>query len=142
MSFFTPYLRWRHSKGFGVHSPYAFSLVNDVVRPGIYHFYSYLEIDNHLKGKERHDGRLFNLIKFTLRLMIFLKSKRLVTPKKTRLAEISSKSLKIPWVVADEKNFRFLPGDIFLIEKPECDIHLIKEAIEKKNSGVCPLSGK
>ena len=40
------YLRWRHSKGFGVHSPFAYNLVTTVVRPGIYGYYGYDDIES------------------------------------------------------------------------------------------------
>ena len=35
------YLRWRHSHGFGVHSPYAYHIVTGVIRPGDYGYYGY-----------------------------------------------------------------------------------------------------
>lgn len=74
------YLRWRHSRGFGVHSPFAYSIVKGVVNPGNgYAFYGYADIDNCMsrpgfKGypRLRHDARLL------LRLMVFLRTRRLL----------------------------------------------------------------
>lgn len=44
------YRRWRHGRGFGVHSPYAFRMVNDVLRlPPDYAYYAYDDI-----ARERH----------------------------------------------------------------------------------------
>ena len=44
------YKRWRHTRGYGVHSPFAYSLVKEVVRPGRkYGHYGYEEIDNSLE---------------------------------------------------------------------------------------------
>lgn len=41
------YKRWRHTRGYGVHSPFAYSVVERVVRrPRNYAFYAYEEIDN------------------------------------------------------------------------------------------------
>lgn len=38
--------RWRHSRGFGVHSPYAYRLVCDVVRPNPrYGYYGYHDVE-------------------------------------------------------------------------------------------------
>lgn len=39
------YLRWRHSRGYGVHSPFAYNLVTMVVSPGKYGYYGYAAID-------------------------------------------------------------------------------------------------
>lgn len=37
--------RWRHSRGFGVHSPFAFRFITEVLcLPEIYGYYSYLDI--------------------------------------------------------------------------------------------------
>lgn len=33
MSIFEHYRRWRHSRGFGVHSPFAYSIVRDALHP-------------------------------------------------------------------------------------------------------------
>lgn len=41
------YKRWRHTRGYGVHSPFAYMIVREVVRPGRdYGYYAYSEIDN------------------------------------------------------------------------------------------------
>lgn len=43
------YKRWRHSRGYGVHSPYAFRLVTDVFRSKRgYAYYGYHELENKL----------------------------------------------------------------------------------------------
>lgn len=39
------YRRWRHSHGFGVHSPFAYRFITEVLcLPKVYAYYSYLEI--------------------------------------------------------------------------------------------------
>ncbi len=45
-SFLTlPYLRWRHGKGYGIHSPFAYRFITEVLRlPKLYGYYSYLYI--------------------------------------------------------------------------------------------------
>lgn len=45
MSLAARYKRWRHGRGFGVHSPYAYRMVTDVLRlPRTYAYYDYAEI--------------------------------------------------------------------------------------------------
>lgn len=40
------YKRWRHTRGYGVHSPFAFRIVNEVIRePRGYRYYGYDETD-------------------------------------------------------------------------------------------------
>lgn len=40
------YKRWRHGRGFGVHSPFAYFMVKEVVRPARgYDYYGYKDID-------------------------------------------------------------------------------------------------
>lgn len=64
------YKRWRHTRGFGVHSPFAFELVTTVVRPGSrYAHYGYEDIDNSiarpsLPGSRRHARMLLRLAAF------------------------------------------------------------------------------
>lgn len=75
---FQKYLRWRHSKGYGVHSPYAYRFVCDVLNPEEYGFYAYHEIDHEFliaKGKHELDAKNLKLL---YRIIIFLNSKRMV----------------------------------------------------------------
>lgn len=116
MNLWKNFLMWRHSKGFGVHSPYAFRFVNDVLRPGIYKYYSYQEIERLVNESERRNYRFLNLVKFSIRLAVFLNTKRIVTPFDSRLAEITAKSLNLSLVVADKiKGFEFQEGDLILL---------------------------
>lgn len=40
-----PYLRWRHTHGFGVHSPYAYKLVTTVLNPRGVTYYGYAAVE-------------------------------------------------------------------------------------------------
>ena len=56
------YKRLRHSKGFGVHSPYAFMLVGQLLNCP-YRYYAYDDIEGYLLNQPdsrrlRHDARL------------------------------------------------------------------------------------
>lgn len=66
------YKRWRHTRGYGVHSPFAYSLVKGVVRPGrAYRWYGYQAIEQSLltqsSAKIRKEARML------LRLAAFLR---------------------------------------------------------------------
>lgn len=70
------YVRWRHSRGYGVHSPFAYDLVDRAISPGNYAYYGYSAIDRTLLSpmtvsypRERHDARLL------LRILVALKTK-------------------------------------------------------------------
>ncbi len=58
------YRRWRHTRGFGIHSPHAYQLIKRAVSPGYgYSWYGYSAIESSLeKNKEilpcRRDARL------------------------------------------------------------------------------------
>lgn len=51
------YKRWRHSRGFGVHSPFAYNLVTNAIRPGAYSYYGYDLIDDILLDPNTPTGR-------------------------------------------------------------------------------------
>lgn len=74
------YRRLRHTYGFGVHSPFAYSLVTDVVRPGRgYAFYGYEDIDatfgsRVLPGVRREARMLLRLAAFIRPREVFLPS--------------------------------------------------------------------
>lgn len=117
MSLWNAYLRWRHSKGFGVHSPYAYKFVTNVIRLRHYGFYSYHEIDSHLSSKEIHDYRFLKLIRFTIRLVNFLNTRRIITPSPgSRLAEVTALAVDKEFIVIkDSDNFMFQNGDLLII---------------------------
>lgn len=124
MSVWNAYLRWRHSMGFGVHSPFAYKFVTDVLRPGDYGYYAYGKIGEQLKGPEKYDAGLILYVKFLIRLAIFLKTGRIITLPDCRAPEIAAKALNISFEnlsldYSSEKSpkaFEFLKNDLFIIE--------------------------
>ncbi|MDE5794553.1 MAG: hypothetical protein K2I08_07525 [Muribaculaceae bacterium] len=70
--------RWRHTRGYGVHSPLAFLIVKECVRPDRkYGFYSdaYLEFEYHEDRKGLRNAKL------ALRLINLLRPKRVWIPE-------------------------------------------------------------
>ena len=102
-----------------MHSPYAYRFVKDVLRPGEYGYYAYQEIIRYLKDKEHHDYRFISLVKFTIRLVLFLGAKRIVSSSDhSRIAEVVSKSLSLPWVKRSRsKDFKFRDYDLFICDE-------------------------
>ncbi len=74
------YLRWRHRRGFGVHSPFAYDIVTTAINPGSYGYYGYEEIDRILLSAAEYGGALRKDAKLLLRLLIHLRSRRLLLP--------------------------------------------------------------
>lgn len=72
------YRRLRHTYGFGVHSPFAYRLVKEVVRPGNVAWYGYNDIDAAMSGafdrKVRREARML------LRLACFLRPESIFIP--------------------------------------------------------------
>ncbi|MBD5291574.1 MAG: hypothetical protein HDS24_05880 [Bacteroides sp.] len=66
MEIFRRYLRWRHSRGFGVHSPYAFRIIERVIRPGGAARYGDARIRYAMQGAPRRWG---NYARMLLRLV-------------------------------------------------------------------------
>lgn len=66
----TAFQRWRHSHGYGVHSPFGYQLVTRVIRPGHVAYYGYADIDHALSGP--HIGRLRREARMLLRLAAML----------------------------------------------------------------------
>lgn len=60
------YKRWRHTRGYGVHSPTAYTLVREVISQP-YQFYGYAEIEAALAG-HKHAARLERFCRLVLRL--------------------------------------------------------------------------
>lgn len=124
------YKRWRHSRGYGVHSPFAYKFVTDVLRPGPYGYYSYHDIEPNLKGMEIHDYKLIRKIKFVIRLANLLKSRRIISACGSRLGEVASLALRLPSVEGGKENQIFSPRDLYLIEKTT-EVPILNDAIEK-----------
>ncbi|MDE6296985.1 MAG: hypothetical protein K2L89_03980 [Muribaculaceae bacterium] len=74
------YKALRHTYGFGVHSPFAFNLVKDVVRPGRgYEWYGYEDIDAAINSR-RAGYKIERQAKMFLRLLSFLNPGSLFLP--------------------------------------------------------------
>ncbi len=79
------YKRWRHTRGYGVHSPFAYSLVKSVVHPGRgYAYYAYEEIDNSMEGTSLPHSRRESRI--LLRLSAFLNVRSAFLPNDERIS--------------------------------------------------------
>ncbi len=69
--------RWRHTRGYGVHSPLAFRIVKDCIYPDSkYAFYS----DSYLDFEYHEDRRNLKIAKMTIRLVNLLRPKRIWMP--------------------------------------------------------------
>ncbi|MDE6481155.1 MAG: hypothetical protein K2L45_12900 [Muribaculaceae bacterium] len=69
--------RWRHTRGYGVHSPLAFRIVKECVRPDKkYGFYS----DAYLDFEYHEDRKGLRYAKLALRLINLLRPKRVWIP--------------------------------------------------------------
>lgn len=74
------YKRLRHTYGFGVHSPFAFRMVKDVVRPGRgYGWYGYEDIDAAM-NMHRGSLKIERQAKMFHRLLAFLSPESLFLP--------------------------------------------------------------
>lgn len=76
------YRRWRHTRGYGVHSPFAYEVVKGAVRPGKpYRYYAYEDIDNALESDNRRRYR--REARLLLRLAAFLGARSAFIPQHT-----------------------------------------------------------
>lgn len=117
--------RYRHSRGFGVHSPYAFQFVNDVVKPGDYGYYAYDALDDFpaLPPRATRDIRWF------VRLSVFLKTKRIIVfqaefPEIKITSEILGLDFTTLPAVSEMSSG---PEDLFIVE----DSFISEDTVEK-----------
>lgn len=113
------YKRWRHSRGYGVHSPFAYNLVDQVIRANRkYSYYGYEDIEDCLKKvpaqerkRLRHDARL------VYRLMVFLKTYGLFISedKYDIYTTIANRHVIAYGVIGKLEDPFFHPGDLYLI---------------------------
>ncbi|MCH5224833.1 MAG: hypothetical protein J1D77_02495 [Muribaculaceae bacterium] len=111
------FLRWRHSKGFGVHSPYAYRFVTEVLRPGNYGYYAYREIEGTTREKEKNSLNFIRHVRFLIRLAIFLNIKRIIVNISCQEAELAARALNITYQIAETpEKTDFQSHDLLLIE--------------------------
>lgn len=107
------YLRWRHSRGYGVHSPFAYRFVTDVLQPGNYGYYAYHIADNMAASPKYDAWRYRKEIYFLIRLFIFLGVGRvMVSGLKSAALEIAAKSVGIPCVTT---KLNLHPKDLLVV---------------------------
>ena len=129
------FLRKRHSKGFGVHSPYVFSFVNDVVNPKRYGYYAYdlLEESTEISSRITSDARWY------VRFLVFLEVRRILAlPYPSESLELAANSLKLPvHVLSPSDNPEYKENDVLIVTAPECKEDILVKAIE---SGISVLA--
>ena len=133
MNLWKGYIRWRHSRGYGVHSPYAYRFITDVLKPGIYGYYAYNLLPSLSKGQSIDSGKFYKEAKFLIRLAIFLSIKRIISyGKRLPEAQIAAKALKILYYGCDgHAEVRFKRGDLLIIpENHSLPSIIIEKAIE------------
>ncbi|MCH5226967.1 MAG: hypothetical protein J1F16_04020 [Muribaculaceae bacterium] len=132
MSLSKAYLRWRHSKGFGIHSPYAYRFVTDVLRPGRYGLYSYEKIDSLLRDNSYSNHSIKRWVRFIVRLAVFLKSSRIVSNRAASvMSKVAAKALNIHYTApTNPDKFKFKEGDLFITEGGETEASLLDSAIK------------
>lgn len=123
------YLRWRHSRGFGVHSPYAYRFVTDVLHQGEYGYYAYHTADHLLTSPQYDAWEKRKEIYFLIRLIIFLGSKRLLCNPKNIIAQIAAKSLSIQLMNISGIH-DFYPHDLLVIDSGFYDENVLKKALK------------
>ena len=127
------YIRWRHSRGFGVHSPFAYNLVKTAVSPGDYGYYGYDLIDDVLLSPDtvqyshiKKDARLL------LRLLVALDSERLFLSHASRPAfHAAAEGAGVKCYPLSSRKTTPQKGDFVLIEGNSCDVQSLSELIRK-----------
>lgn len=125
------YKRWRHSRGFGVHSPFAYDLVKNVISPGNYAYYGYWDIDKAILSPQanaypsmRKDARLL------LRLLVWLKTSQLLIypPQQTVFSTVAAAAGIKSIDTSNLKTLRLNAGELLLVSgktPPEGEISKI-----------------
>ena len=123
-----PYLRWRHSKGYGVHSPYAFSIVESCIRPGPYGYYGYQAIERILmrQNLEKWHKKEAFLI---LRLAINIPARKLIVSQKDMLISAIAKAADIPLTILNKGGKQNLEGGFIVCKKGDMTEEKIIEMV-------------
>lgn len=107
------YKRWRHGRGFGVHSPFAYRFVNDIVRTRRgYGYYAGPELEYLLKGRPRRDRQFWRMV-FRIGARLNLKSLYLPHDAPALPAEVLKKAM--PRLHTLRRLPHLLPGGLLII---------------------------
>ena len=141
LAIFRSYLRWRHSKGYGVHSPFAYNLVKMAVRPGApYAYYGYYDIDRALVAENKNGyPRLRKDARLVLRIMATLQSRRLLLhPRRYDSFKAVADALAVPCPNYKD-NTRPAPvsGDFLLIHN---HLHPASEIASRLGAGTAVMA--
>lgn len=122
------YIRLRHSRGHGVHSPFAFRLINDVFLPGNYGYYAYARIEKTCRKNSDTADRM----KFIFRLMLFLNSRQLICDGENDALRVVAQSCGIKAVFLKNNSVfeRMQPGDLWILDNKDIDPSLVAKAID------------
>lgn len=138
------YLRLRHSYGHGVHSPFAFSLIENVIRPGDYHFYGYHDIDRTYYRSSPSTESQRSLARFLLRLMVFLGSKTLY--HSGELPEVVATSVKCAGAVTSSTGTSVIPQHLgfplLLMQGDEVDPMALRNYLGGGSAVLAIMPGK
>lgn len=114
------YIRWRHSRGYGVHSPFAYNLVKTAVRPPRgYGYYGYYDIDRALLYPDAGEyPRLRSDAMLLLRMLATLRSHRLLLyPPVMPVFEAAADSCGVKCIPLKEGKIPALKNGDFLLVK-------------------------
>lgn len=116
-SLFGWYRRWRHSKGYGVHSPFAYRFITEVLHPGNYGYYSYHQLETLNRNSKIEQPSFFKEARFLIRLAIFLQTKRIIIYKnKFHEAQTVAKALKKVYCCCEtDEGIAFKEGDLLIL---------------------------
>lgn len=105
------YKRWRHTRGYGVHSPFAYRIVSEAIRPARgYAYYGDSDIDHCFSSA--FDARMRRHARILLRLICLLRPESVYLPQGIHPAFPTA-------VSCAGKNIRISRG---LADAPNCDM--------------------
>lgn len=141
--------RWRHTHGYGVHSPLAFRIVKDCIHPDTkYAFYSdaYLDFEYHQDRKNLQNAkmalRLINLLR-PKRIWIPCGDKRLCNALKMSFPKIQVATQKecpknIDFIICSSGDFHAIWGK--MDTQPECGMLVLGKEVDDFKGATLILS--
>lgn len=129
---FDRYIRWRHSRGFGIHSPSAYRLIREVLCPSSrYGYYSYAS----LEGYVNRDWLLRDL-RLLCRLLVDFHPDKVYAGRESRLVPLVKELLPAAEITRDAQS-----ADFALIDSaplPSSSTGITTIFIHGNPSGVLP----